>query len=149
MKKPHTHVLAALLAVVALNPGAAELPEVEVYKSPYCGCCKLWIDHMRAEGFEVDVVETQDMGPVKERVGIPPAKGSCHTAEVDGYFVEGHVPAADVKRLLAEKPAAIGLAAPGMPLGSPGMESPTPQAYDTLLIGKDGKARVYQHHPAR
>ena len=91
------------------------LPLVTVHKSPYCGCCKLRVDHMRAEGFEVKVIETEDMGPVKQRVGIPPAKGSCHTAEVDGYFVEGHVPAEDVKRLLAERPKARGLTVPGPP----------------------------------
>ena len=125
-----------------------DLPLVTVHKSPYCGCCKLWVDHMRAEGFEVKVVEVEDLGPVKARVGIPPAKGSCHTAEVDGYFVEGHVPAEDVKRLLAERPKARGLTVPGMPAGSPGMETPDGrvQPYTVELITPDGKAEPFARH---
>lgn len=152
--------LFTLLAAMAVAPAFARapanaspvdnepLPRVTVHKSPYCGCCKLWVEHMRAEGFEVDVVETQDMGPVKERVGIPPAKGSCHTAEVGGYFVEGHVPAADVKRLLAERPKARGLTVPGMPIGSPGMEAPDGrvQPYTVELITPEGKAEPFARH---
>lgn len=124
------------------------LPRVTVHKSPYCGCCAKWVEHLRAEGFEVEVVEAQDLGPVKQRVGIPPAKGSCHTAEVEGYFVEGHVPADDIRRLLAERPAARGLTLPGMPLGSPGMETPDGrvQPYTVELIDKDGRATPYARH---
>ena len=130
------------------SPVERELPLVTVHKSPYCGCCKLWVDHMRAEGFEVKVVEVEDLGPVKARVGIPPAKGSCHTAEVDGYFVEGHVPAEDVKRLLAERPDARGLTVPGMPVGSPGMEVADGyvQPYTVELVGKDGATTPYARH---
>lgn len=130
------------------SPVDNSLPLVTVHKSRYCGCCVKWVDHMRAEGFEVRVVETEDMGPVKQRVGIPPAKGSCHTAEVDGYFVEGHVPAEDVKRLLAERPEARGLTVPGMPAGSPGMEMPDGrvQPYTVELITPDGKAKPFARH---
>ena len=152
----HVFALAALLlaapafaqAAANASPVDNSLPLVTVHKSPYCGCCKLWIEHMRAEGFEVKVVETEDMGPVKARVGIPPAKGSCHTAEVDGYFVEGHVPAQDVKRLLAERPKARGLTVPGMPIGSPGMEVPDGrvQPYTVELITPDGKAEPFARH---
>ncbi len=139
-------ILAALLSGPALANG---LPVLDVYKSPYCGCCGDWEKHMQAAGFTVRSHPVNDVPGQRQKLGMPEAYGSCHTAKVGNYLIEGHVPAADVKRLLAEKPAAIGLAVPGMPQGSPGMETPTPQAYDTLLIGKDGKARVYQHHPAR
>ncbi|KFN47105.1 DUF411 domain-containing protein [Arenimonas metalli] len=132
------------------SPVERGLPLVTVHKSPYCGCCEKWIEHMQAAGFEVEVVNTEDMTPVKQRVGIPPGKGSCHTAEVGGYFVEGHVPADDVKRMLAEKPAARGIAVPGMPIGSPGMESPDGrvQAYEVQLIDKDGLSSTYSTHAA-
>ena len=132
------------------SPVERGLPLVTVHKSPYCGCCEKWIEHMQAAGFEVEVVNTEDMTPVKQRVGIPPGKGSCHTAEVGGYFVEGHVPAEDVKRLLAEKPAARGIVVPGMPVGSPGMESPDGrvQAYEVQLIDKAGLSSTYSTHAA-
>lgn len=119
-----------------------------VHKHPSCGCCVLWVDHMRAAGFAVDLRDHDDMGPVKQRVGVPPAKGSCHTAEVDGYFVEGHVPAADVARLLAERPDARGLTVPGMPAGSPGMELPdgTVHPYVVELVHRDGTTSVWSRH---
>jgi len=146
-------LLAVALPAAAATPSTSPvvpeaLPLVTVHKSPYCGCCKQWIAHMEAAGFPVRVVETEDMGPVKQRVGIPPAKGSCHTAEVEGYFVEGHVPADQVKRLLAERPEARGLTVPGMPLGSPGMETPDGrvQPYAVELIGKDGQATPYARY---
>ncbi len=123
-------------------------PVVLVHKSPTCGCCGKWVEHLRAAGFEVDVRDTADMRAVKERVGIPPAKGSCHTAEVGGYFIEGHVPAEDVRRLLAERPKARGLTVPGMPIGSPGMEVPgqgTPK-YAVELVRKDGSTEVFAEH---
>lgn len=100
----------------------ANQPQVIVHKNASCGCCKLWIEHMQSHGFPVKAADVDDLGPIKERVGVPYGMGSCHTAEVGGYFIEGHVPAADVQRLLAEKPKAKGLAVPGMPIGSPGME---------------------------
>lgn len=142
--------LSALICAALLSGSvlAAELPVLDVYKSPYCGCCGAWEKHMQAAGFTVRSHPVADVPAQRAKLGMPEAYGSCHTAKVGNYLIEGHVPAADVKRLLAEKPVAIGLAAPGMPQGSPGMETPTPQAYDTLLIGKGGQAKVYQHHPA-
>lgn len=124
------------------------LPLLTVHKSPSCGCCVHWIEHMREAGFQVEVNDTDNMLPVKERVGIPYGKGSCHTAEVGGYFVEGHVPAADVKRLLAEKPVARGLTVPGMPAGSPGMEMPDGrvQPYSVELVAGDGSTSVFARH---
>ena len=133
--------------VSATSPVAA-LPLVTVHKSPTCGCCGLWVEHMQQAGFTVEVIETDEVGAVKERVGVPYGKGSCHTAEVGGYFVEGHVPADDIKRLLAEKPDAKGLTVPGMPLGSPGMEVPDGrvQRYETELVGRDGGTTTFAVH---
>lgn len=132
------------------KPGGliAALPTMVVHKTATCGCCKLWVRHMEQAGFKVETRDVADLGPVKERLGVPYGKGSCHTAEVGGYFVEGHVPASDVKRMLSEKPAARGLTVPGMPLGSPGMEVPdgTVQPYAVELVGRDGKTRVFSHH---
>ncbi|TXH66835.1 MAG: DUF411 domain-containing protein [Lysobacteraceae bacterium] len=119
-----------------------------VHKSPTCGCCGAWVEHMRAAGFSVEVRDTDDLGPIKEALGVPYGKGSCHTAEVGGYVVEGHVPAEDVKRLLAEKPHAKGLALPGMPAGSPGMEMPDgrTEAYTVELIANDGGMTAFARH---
>lgn len=119
-----------------------------VHKHPSCGCCGLWIEHMREAGFQVQVQDHEDMGPIKGRVGVPYAKGSCHTAEIDGYFIEGHVPAADVRRLLAERPDARGLTVPGMPAGSPGMELPdgTVHPYAVELVAQDGSTTEYARH---
>lgn len=126
----------------------ATLPRMVVHKSASCGCCGAWVEHMRTAGFDVEVRETDNVNPVKERVGVPLGKGSCHTAEVGGYFVEGHVPADDVKRLLALKPDVKGLVLPGMPAGSPGMEMPdgTTQAYTVELVGHDGSTTAFAHH---
>lgn len=119
-----------------------------VHKSPSCGCCVAWIEHMRDAGFAVEIHDHDDMGPIKQRAGVPYAKGSCHTAEIDGYFVEGHVPADDVKRLLAERPDARGLTVPGMPAGSPGMELPdgTVHPYAVELVQHDGSTTEYARH---
>lgn len=126
---------------------AAELPLVTVYKSPTCGCCSKWADHMKAAGFPVETVDVTDLTNIKAEHGIPAQFGSCHTAFVDDYAVEGHVPADDVKRLLAERPAAAGLAVPGMPTGSPGMDTPGRRAdrYEVLLV-QDGDATVFARH---
>ena len=139
--------LLALPAVARIAP-AATLPTVVVNKTPTCGCCGLWVKHLQAAGFMVEVHDFENLGPIKERVGVPFGMGSCHTAEVDGYFVEGHVPADDIKRLLRERPEAKGLTVPGMPAGSPGMEVPSGRVdrYDVLLIGKDGAASVFATH---
>ena len=138
--------LAALLAAVAFNALAADLPEVEVYKSPYCGCCTEWAKHMADNGFRVKAINVDDVSGTRARLGMPERYASCHTAKIGDYLIEGHVPAGDVKRLLREKPGAIGLAAPGMPGGSPGMERAKKEAYDVLLVGSDGRAKVFARH---
>jgi hypothetical protein len=130
------------LALLALAPFAVPalaqpLPRVAVTKDPNCGCCGGWVDHMRGAGFTVEVIEAANLNPLKSRLGVPNALWSCHTAEVGPYVLEGHVPAHAVRRLLTEKPAARGLAVPGMPVGSPGMEiegSPN-EPYDVVLFG--------------
>jgi len=135
-------------ATPAIHHADANLPRMVVHKSASCGCCGLWVDHMRAAGFAVDVRNADDLNPIKERVGVPYGKGSCHTAEVAGYFIEGHVPAEDVKRLLTDKPDAKGLVLPGMPMGSPGMETPNGriQPYTVELVGRDGAITAFAEH---
>lgn len=126
----------------------ASLPVVTVYKTPTCGCCTAWVEHMEAAGFRLDVRDTLDLAPVKLENGVPNGLGSCHTARVGDYVVEGHVPAEDVKRLLAEKPAGVrGIAVPGMPIGSPGMEVQGRPAdpYDVVAFG-DGGQQVFASH---
>ncbi|UTA55603.1 DUF411 domain-containing protein [Lysobacter soli] len=141
--------VAAVAAVGVGSAGSAKtLPVVQVHKSPTCGCCAVWVDHLRAAGFPVEVHNEDNLNPLKERLGIPYGKGSCHTAVVGGYVIEGHVPAQDIKRLLAESPDAKGLVLPGMPLGSPGMESPDgrSQPYTVELIGLDGSTNAFSQH---
>lgn len=140
--------LQASTAAPAHSPvPAAESSLLVVHKHPSCGCCVHWIEHMREAGFAVEVHDHEDMGPIKQRAGVPYAKGSCHTAEIDGYFIEGHVPAEDVQRLLAERPEARGLTVPGMPAGSPGMEVPdgTVHPYTVELVHHDGSTSAYRH----
>lgn len=142
-----TALFAGVLLAPALPAYAAEaLPSMEVFKSPYCGCCSKWVEHMQQAGFKVKVTEVDNTEATRQRLGMPQQYASCHTASVGNYTLEGHVPAADVKKLLKDKPAARGLAVPGMPAGSPGMETDKPQAYDTLLIGRDGKSSVFARH---
>lgn len=137
----------ALLVALGVGPVLAAGEEVVIHKDPNCGCCGKWAEHMRANGFVVKEVKTSAMGAIKRDAGVPQALGSCHTAKVGGYVIEGHVPAADVKRLLAEKPKVAGLAAPGMPMGSPGMEGPYPaDRYDVVSFDADGKSRVFASH---
>lgn len=145
---PPQPATAAMPAHSPAPPADAASTLMVVHKNPHCGCCVLWIDHMREAGFTVEVRDHDDMGPIKQRVGVPYAKGSCHTAEVDGYFIEGHVPAEDVKRLLAERPDARGLTVPGMPAGSPGMEMPdgTVHPYAVELVHRDGATSEYARH---
>ena len=121
---------------------------VTVYKNASCGCCNSWVEHLRRNGFRVHARDIDNLGPVKERMGVPFGMGACHTAEVGGYFVEGHVPSPDIKRLLAEHPDAKGLTVPAMPIGSPGMETPTGdvQPYDVFLVARDGSTSVFSHH---
>jgi hypothetical protein len=139
---------AALLGWLALSApvrAAEPQPEVHVYKSPTCGCCEKWIDHLRREGFQVRATDVPDVTPIKVENGVSPQISACHTAFVGGYVVEGHVPAADLRRLLAERPQIAGLAVPGMPIGSPGMEGPNAVAYDVLSFGSQG-VRVFSTH---
>lgn len=146
---PSTYTRRALVGFLTTLPllptwrafAAATLPKVVVHKDPNCGCCGAWVEHLRQAGFTVDVVETSAINRVKARLGVPNDLASCHTAEIDGYIVEGHVPAASIKRLLDERPAAKGLAVPGMPIGSPGMEVPDtpPDEYTVMLFGPSGQ----------
>lgn len=118
-------------------------PTITVYKDPSCGCCKSWIAHLVKNGYHVDARDTPAMAEVKRTLGVPEALTSCHTAVVNGYLIEGHVPAADIARLLKEKPKVAGLAVPGMPMGSPGMEGPRQQHYQVLSFDKNGKTRIF------
>jgi hypothetical protein len=146
-------LLGAAGAVIAAQRavGQTSLPEVVVTKDPNCGCCGAWVDHMRAAGFSVNVFTTPQVNRVKARLGVPDDLASCHTAEVGGYVVEGHVPAEAVKRLLAQKPKARGLAVPGMPVGSPGMEVPgaDPDTYEVVLFGQSGRSIFSRYQGTR
>lgn len=144
MKKSIIHFVMLLMIAMPHFAAASEL--VEVYKNPSCGCCGKWVEHMQKAGFTVRVHEVTDLAPIREKLGMPERYASCHTARVGGYLVEGHVPAADVKRLLKEKPKAIGIAVPGMPPGSPGMESPHPVAYNTLLVHSASESTIFAKH---
>ncbi|MBP7564796.1 MAG: DUF411 domain-containing protein [Burkholderiaceae bacterium] len=139
-----------VLALMPVIPAHAATPRVEVWKSPTCGCCGDWIDHLRAHGFEVTVHDTGN-NAARRRFGLPDKLASCHTGLVGGYAVEGHVPAREIQRLLREKPRALGLAVPGMPIGSPGMDGPAygnqRDRYDVLLVAVDGTTRPYQSYP--
>jgi hypothetical protein len=123
-----------------------EVPVVQVYKSATCGCCSKWVDHMRAAGFAVEASNVRDVNLYKQEHGVPPQLASCHTALVDGYVVEGHVPADDVIKLLRERPEVIGIAVPGMPMGSPGMESPNPEYFETIAFNSAGPVAVFAVH---
>lgn len=139
--------LACGAALGLAAPASASPDEVVMYKDPNCGCCGKWAEHMRSAGFAVKEVASARMDLVKQEAGVPEALGSCHTAKVAGYVVEGHVPAADVRRMLAEKPAIRGLSAPGMPLGSPGMEGPYPaERYDVVSFDAQGRRAVFSKH---
>jgi len=138
--------LLLLLLIAGGTAWAQSATQIEVFKSPYCGCCEKWVEHMEKSGFKVSAHNENDVPAARKNLGMPDRFGSCHTAKVGGYVVEGHVPAADIQRLLKEKPKAIGLAAPGMPQGSPGMETATPVPYETLLIQADGSARLFAKH---
>lgn len=133
-------VLAIGAALLSLRTATSALPEVTVYKSPTCGCCNAWIDHLQDNGFKVVTRDTNDVAAIKMQHGVTPELASCHTALVDGYVLEGHVPAADVKALLEQRPQIIGLSVPGMPIGSPGMEQgDTKQPYDVVAFDKEGE----------
>lgn len=141
-------LVAAMLAVPTTVAAQARAPVVEVFKTPTCGCCNKWVEHLRAHGFTVQTHNLDSLGQVKARYDVPPQLQSCHTAVVNGYAVEGHVPVADVQRLLKERPGIAGLAVPGMPIGSPGMEvaGKKPQAYNVVAFDRGGKTRVFASH---
>jgi hypothetical protein len=147
MKRASLLIAAAIIAfaaVVAMAQKPAS-PVVEVHKDPGCGCCSAWAEHLKAAGFTVNVTEDADMAGFKTRHGVPTQARSCHTGVVDGYVIEGHVPAADVQKLLKERPSVVGIAVPGMPIGSPGMEvkGMKPAAYDVVTFDKQGATKVY------
>jgi hypothetical protein len=150
------HVLSATASLISLGilPGrtfAQDLETIEVFKTATCGCCHDWIAHLQDAGFAVSAqdLEYDALADLKQTAGVPEGLVSCHTGRIAGYVIEGHVPAADIRRLLVERPAAIGLSVPGMPFGSPGM-GPEDQreAYDVILIGRDGAANVFASYPA-
>ena len=144
---------AALAAIAGAATAQTTLtnkpPLLQVWKDPNCGCCGDWVKHLQSNGFLVQVIDTGNVA-ARKRLGMPDKLGSCHTARVGGYVIEGHVPAADILRLLREKPNALGLAVPGMPIGSPGMDGPEyggrRDAYDVLLVARGGATRVFQSH---
>jgi hypothetical protein len=140
-------LLAGLPALWAVRAAAANAA-VHVFKNPDCGCCSGWVTHLQSAGFDVKVTQVSDTAAVRKRFGMPERYGSCHTATLDGYVLEGHVPAREVRRLLQERPAALGLAVPGMPVGSPGMEmGATRDGYDVLLVDRAGTATAYARYP--
>lgn len=134
--------VAGVFLIVKTSPASAT-STVIVYKSPTCGCCTKWVQYMRRRGYRVETHDVREMGAVKGENGIPGTLQSCHTAVVDGYVVEGHVPADVIEQLLAERPPAVGIAVPGMPEGSPGMEGTRWERYDVLLFDRAGGTRVY------
>lgn len=148
MNPTRRHLLGLAMIGLALTPTARarQHSELLVYKSPGCECCGAWVKHVTDSGFVARVREVEEMQPVKLRFKVPAALWSCHTATVDGYVIEGHVPAADIARLLAERPDALGLAVAGMPIGSPGMEQDgTVEAFNVTLFGRQG-SRIFSVH---
>ena len=143
-------LLAAQSISSAQQKPPAVKPLLSVYKTPTCGCCAKWVDHMRANGFDAKVQDLPDLSAVKAKLGVPAELGSCHTAQVGRYVIEGHIPADAVHRLLKERPTTVsGLAVPGMPMGSPGMEVPggSVQPYLILTFDRQGQTTVYERRP--
>jgi len=131
----------------AAQPARATVPPtVTVNKSPLCGCCQFWVEYLEKNNFKVVVHDRDDMTPVKRRLEVPQNLASCHTATVDGYVIEGHVPAASITKLLKERPAVSGIAVPGMPIGSPGMEGPNPESYEVIAYKRNGERKVFTRH---
>ena len=145
--KRRLFIQAAVGASVAMPLVAmAAAPVIDIFKTESCGCCGAWVEHLKANGFITRVVNVDNPSDYRERGGIPNELGSCHTGMVQGYAIEGHVPASDIKRLLATRPRARGLAVPGMPLGSPGMEGPRKDPFDVLLVDAKGRSSVFKHY---
>lgn len=143
---PHPRSLLVVSLLVVGTAWAQAATTVEVFKSAACGCCGAWVEHLRQNGFEVVAHDVASVPAERKKLGMPDRLGSCHSAKVGAYAIEGHVPAADIRRLLKEKPQALGLAVPSMPPGSPGMESPRPVPFDTLLVSRAGATRVFARH---
>ena len=137
---------AAFVSLMASRIAWAAVPSITVHKDPNCGCCGGWIDHLRANGFQARAIDTTKLDQVKARLRVPEELASCHTAEIAGYVIEGHVPARAITKLLAERPKVLGLAVPGMPAGSPGMGG-DPEIYDVIAFG-DGATRVFGRYKA-
>jgi hypothetical protein len=137
----------AIAAGALVLGSAANAAALTVYKSASCGCCGKWVEHVEKHGFTVTVVDVDDVMAVKSKAGIPDNLASCHTSKIGGYVIEGHVPAADIKKLLAEKPKAKGIAVAGMPMGAPGMEhGDHRQPYNTMLLKSDGSTAIFARH---
>ncbi len=145
-EQPPVGLTTASATPTAHGDAARDTFTVTTWKSPTCGCCKAWVEHMEQSGFRVVAIDTSDVDAVKRRHGVRPEHGSCHTATVGGYVLEGHVPAADVRRLLAERPNVTGLAVPGMPQGSPGMETGMKDPYEVLAFTRGGATSVFARH---
>jgi hypothetical protein len=139
-------ITAVAVVIWQLSPGVGDAAEVTVYKTPWCDCCAEWIDHLRANGHPVITKNMEDLDAIKKTFGVPEYLQSCHTAVVDGYVVEGHVPARDIERLLTERPEARGIAVAGMVMGSPGMEGDVVERYNVMLFQRDGTTTVYARH---
>lgn len=147
---PRHFILTALLAPLFTQSASAAPPQLEIYKTPTCGCCSFWVERMTEAGFSADArdVDHDTLWSLKERAGIPSELSSCHTTFIEDYFIEGHIPAADIRRLLSERLDALGLAVPGMPMGAPGMEmGPRRDAYSTFLVHADGSLEIFASHP--
>lgn len=145
MKRRTFLTIVPLAAVLPAALAYAANPAIEVYKSPTCGCCGKWVEHLRANGFDATIHHVADLNAVRAQAGVPVQLASCHTARIGGYVIEGHVPAADIRKLLAERPSAVGLAIPGMPAAAPGMDMPGP-AFDVLLFDAAGKTRIFHSY---
>ena len=141
--------IACLILIAISSPSQQPGPLVTVFKNPTCACCGKWVEHLKANGFAVKVQEVNDTAAYERQYHVPRSLVSCHTAVVNGYTIEGHVPAAEIKRLLNERPKAVGLAVPGMPVGSPGMEAARSEAYSVMLFDESGHYSVYQRYPER
>ncbi len=131
------------LLLTAGRTSAASRRAIKVYKSPYCGCCGAWTKILARAGYDPEVVDMNDLAPVKRSAGVPANLESCHTAFIDGYVVEGHVPVAAIDKMLAERPEIVGLSVPGMPIGSPGMPGPDPEPFSVIEFAADGRQAVY------
>lgn len=141
-------LIAGVIGVSAQQTATAGKPTAVVYKTSSCGCCKLWVEHLKANGFTVEAkdVSADEVRAVSKAAGLKDEDSSCHTAKIGGYIVEGHVPASDIQKMLKEKPAIAGIAAPGMPQGSPGMEQGSKEPFDVVAFTKDGKTKLYAKH---